>query len=224
MLPAVMLALVAPPVIAQGRDATDFADRLVTAVPKLALLKANDPVAFGKVIDIYKEGTRAGKPQDELIGLARQAFMESHVARVVRAPDALMLQAFDSTLGVIRDLQMRDAGRCAALLSGGNAGDIKPLLSPATIGSEDAVFDAMLTYKAQAFTPAAGAAEEGAFIAEAVAAEAASAGEQPRAFLIRMYGAPDTYCALQRAFMERMRRAPNAVALFRRRRSVGQRE
>ena len=82
----------------------------------------------------------------------------------------------------------------------------------------------MLKYRAVAFTKAASADEEQAFVVKVLAAESAAAGEKPVAFVSRMYAAPDTYCALQLTILEHMRKEPNAVALFRRRMSGGQGE
>lgn len=211
---AVALILVASTAAAQSKD---FAARLEAEVPKLAFLKAHDPATFARIVEVYEKGERTGKSADQMIGEARAAFAQEQAMRTAAAPDPLVLQAFDNMIAVIRDLESRSPDRCAALLSGGNAGDIAPYLSPATIAAEDAFYKAVFSYTSGPHSAAATEVEEQAFVGAALTAEAQAAGLAPPMLVQRAMASPTAFCNLQRALLERERKAPNAVALFRRR-------
>jgi hypothetical protein len=198
-------------------DDSAFAEQLVRTIPKLALLKAHDQAAFDRIVQVYAEGERQHKPVDEMVGEARGVFVQVQHDRLVQAPDAILLKALDSMLNVARDLEAKSPERCAALFGGGNAGDIKALLSPASIASEDAVYDSTLTYLKVAAPQPATMAEENAFIARTLADQAAEKKLLPQDFVRQMFGSPISYCSATRALFENMRRDPNAAALFRRR-------
>lgn len=195
----------------------DFAAQLQAQVPKLAFLKAHDPAAFARIVEIYENGRRSGKSTDQMVGEARATFAREQADRTAAAPDALVLQAFGNTIAVTRDLERQSPKRCAALLSGGNAGDIKPYLSPATVAAEDAFYEAVFSYTPSSHPPAATEDEEKLFVGAALGAEARTAKLAPPAFVQRAMASPAAFCALQRALLERERRTPNAAALFRRR-------
>lgn len=211
----VMLLLLAPSTT--SAQTGDFAKQLEAQVPKLAFLKAHDPAAFARIIQVYENGRRSGKSMDQMIGEARATFAQEQAARTAAAPDALVLQALDNTIDVIHDLGSRSPERCAALLSGGNAGDIKPYLTATTIAGEDALYEAIFSYEPGPRPAAATEGEEKAFGSAALAAEARLAGLAPPAFVQNAMASPATFCALQHAMLERERKAPNAAALFRRR-------
>lgn len=198
-------------------DDSAFSQELVRTIPKLALLKAHDPAAFDRIAQAYADGARQHKPVEESIGEARTLFMQTQRGRLVRAPDALLLKALDSTISVAKDLEAKSPQRCAVLFNGGNAGDIKPLLSPASVASEDAVYDETLTYQAAAMPQPATIVDEDAFIMRAIGEQAAAAKLPLQNYVKHMFGSPLAYCSATRGILEAMRRDPHAAALFRRR-------
>jgi len=136
-------------------------------VPKLALLQKYDPATFERIASIYEAGERAGRPQGELIGEARDAFSRVQQEKLAHAPDDLVLAAVKSTIAVARDLEISAPDACAAMFLGGTMGDIKPFLSPSTIVSEDRVYEDTLRAR-KTTAPVATEAEELAAIGPAM--------------------------------------------------------
>lgn len=139
-----VLALSVGAASAQGApDNTASRVELIAKVPMLALLQKYDSATFEVIATAFEAGQRQGRPIDALVEQAREAANVTYNEKLVASPDDLVLAAVESMLYVAADLQSKAPDRCAALLLGRPAGDIRLLLRPTTIAREDQVHEAV---------------------------------------------------------------------------------